>query len=161
MEVLDKKTLRPHSALLGSPAAWPSWDASSVVLPLLCCILSLHHYSVVASSLNQSSCDDVKTPARGHKVENTTRKGETCGVLSIQYKEKTVIIMVQKYSEKKTPPKQKKTKKQVRLSERMLYAYYVKVPLLYASIINLKFHEETRSLRNHQKIFFQEKPERI
>ena len=111
MEVLDKKTLRPHSALLGSPAAWPSWDASSVVLPLLCCILSLHHYSVVVSSLNQSSCDDVKTPARGHKVENTTRKGETCGVLSIQYKEKTVIIMVQKYSKKKTPPKQKKNKK--------------------------------------------------
>ena len=76
VEVLDKKTRRPHSALLGSPAAWPSWDASSVVLPL-CCILSLHRYYVVTSSLSQSSCDDVKIPARGHKVDNTIQKGET------------------------------------------------------------------------------------
>ena len=110
VEVLDKKTRRPHSALLGSPAAWPSWDASSVVLPLLCCILSLHHYSVVTSSSNQSSCDDVKIPARGHKVDNTIQKGETCDVLSIQYKEKTGI-MVQKYSEKETLPKTKNKNK--------------------------------------------------
>ena len=103
--MLDKKTRRPHSALLGSPAAWPSWDASCVVLPL-CCILPLHRYYVVASSLNQSSCDDVKTPARGHKVDNTIQKGEPCDVLSIQYKEKTGI-MVQKYSEKETLPKTK------------------------------------------------------
>ena len=73
--MLDNKIRRPHSALLGSPIAWPSWDASSVVLPL-CCILSLHHYSVVASSLNQPSCD-VKTPARGHKVGKHHAEGET------------------------------------------------------------------------------------
>ena len=129
--MLDKKIRRPHSALLGSPAAWPSWDASSVVLPL-CCILSLHHYYVVASSLNQPSCD-VKTPARGHKVGDTIRKRETCDVLSIQYKEKTVTIMVQKNSEKETPPKNK-TKKQVWASGRMQHIeerslIYVKVPL--------------------------------
>ena len=106
--MLDKKTRRPHSALLGSPAAWPSWDASSVVLPL-CCILPLHRYYVVASSLNRSSCDDVKTPARGHQVDSTIQKGETCDVLSIQYKEKTGI-MVQKSPEKETPPKQYKKK---------------------------------------------------
>ena len=109
VEVLDKKTRRRHSALLGSPAAWPSWDASSEVLPL-CCILSLHPYSVVASSLNQCSCGDVETPARGHKVDNTIQKGETCDVISVQYNEKTGI-MVQKYSEKETPPKKKKKKK--------------------------------------------------
>ena len=108
VEVLDKKTRRLHSALLGSPAAWPSWDASSEVLPL-CRILSLHPYSVVASSLNQCSCDDVKTPARGHKVDNTIQKGGTCDVLSIQYNEKTGI-MVQQYSEKETPPKKKQKK---------------------------------------------------
>ena len=83
------------------------------MLPL-CCILSLHRYDVVASSLNKSSCDDVKTPARGHKVDNTIRKGETCDVLSIQYKEKTVM-MVQKYKNTrkkrhlKTKTKTKKT----------------------------------------------------
>ena len=108
VEVLDKKTRRPHSALLGSPAAWPSWDASSVVLPL-CCILSLHHYSVVASSLNQPSCDDVKTPARGHKIDNTIHKGKTCAVLSIQYNEKTGIWYKNTRKKRHLPKTKQKT----------------------------------------------------
>ena len=144
--MLDKKTRRPHSALLGSPAAWPRWDASSVVVLPLCCILSLHHhYSAAASSLNQLSCD-VKTPARGHKVENTIRKGKRA-----TYSPYSTKIL------RKRDTYKNKTKKQVWVSGRMQHIeerslIYVKVPPLYASIINHQFHEETRSIRNHQRI---------